>query len=62
MKVIKKRGKGMRSRRVSSLERLEVQLKKGSKPSKEDSSLIPLTDKDKSRIGREIEALKTRLV
>jgi hypothetical protein len=51
-----------KSRRVTTLNRLQEQLKRGSKPSKEvDGELIPLTDKDKKRIETEIEVLKTRI-
>lgn len=51
-----------KSRRVTVLERLQNQLKRGSKPSKEkNEDLIPLTDKDKNRIEKEIEVLKTRI-
>lgn len=52
-----------KSRRVSVLERLTKQLKSGLKPEKksEDGKLIPLTDKDKTRIEKEIEVLKTRV-
>lgn len=58
-----------RRRRRGVLNGLENQLKKGTKPlqvkDKEShlalESEIPLTDKDKERIGREIGVLKTRL-
>ena len=61
MKKVKKKGKGMKTRRVFALERLEFQLNRGSKVSKTNNDLIPLTDKDKNRIEREIEALKSRI-
>ena len=49
-------------RRKSALTRLEVQLKRGSKPSKDDNEkLIPLTEKDINRIEREVSVLKTRI-
>ena len=51
----------MKTRRVFALERLEFQLNRGSKVSKTNNDLIPLTDKDKNRIEREIEALKSRI-
>ena len=52
-----------KSRRSSVLERLTSQLKSGLKTEKKstDGKQIPLTDKDKTRIEKEIEVLKTRL-
>jgi NAD(P)H-dependent FMN reductase len=52
-----------KSRRTSVLERLTKQLKSGLKTEKKstDGKQIPLTDKDKTRIEKEIEVLKTRL-
>jgi len=47
-------------RRTSALHRLQEQLKRGSKPSKETKEQIPLTDKDKTRIEKEISILKSR--
>ena len=49
------------ARRVSVIERLSEQLTRGSKPCKESKELIPLTDKDKTRIEKEIATLKTRV-
>jgi hypothetical protein len=52
---------GIRSRRASALERLEAQLKTGMKPEKINGKTttgkIPLSDGDKKRIAKEIEAL-----
>jgi hypothetical protein len=50
-------------RRHSVLENLTKQLKSGLKTEKksEDGKQIPLTDKDKTRIEKEIEVLKTRI-
>lgn len=50
-------------RRESVLERLIKQLKSGLKPEKKrtDGHNIPLTDKDKTRIEKEISVLKTRI-
>ena len=51
------------ARRSSVLERLTSQLKSGLKTEKKstDGKQIPLTDKDKTRIEKEIEVLKERL-
>ena len=73
-KKIRKAG-GVQTRRSSALKRLEDQLKLGSKPKKKGENMIishegfaihaveaiPLTDKDKQRIEKEIETLKSRL-
>ena len=52
---------GIKSRRAGALERLETQLKLGSKPEKINgkttANLISLTDGDKKRITKEIESL-----
>jgi len=50
------------ARRVSTLERLTSQLKSGVKNQRvvNDDEVVPLTDKDKTRIQKEIEILKTR--
>ena len=52
-----------KARRVRVIKRLENQLLTGFKPVKEDGkmSTAPLTDKDRDRIKKEIETLKTRL-
>lgn len=51
----------MRSRRESAKQRLEAQLKRGTKPEKLNgkttSVIVSLTDADKNRIGREIESI-----
>lgn len=47
-----------KARREGALERLEVQLKRGTKGEKKD---IPLTNKDKARIEGEIATLKSRV-
>lgn len=51
----------VKDRRTRTLKMLESQLKRGSKPDKETKELIPLTDKDKQRIQKEIETLKERI-
>lgn len=57
-----KRGAFVTLRRKGVVERLEVQLNRGSKPSKDDNDkLIPLTEKDINRIEREISVLKVRI-
>ena len=52
---------GQKNRKEGAKKRLEAQLKQGNKPEKIDGKttkrLIPLTDADKTRINREIEAL-----
>lgn len=56
---------GRTERRESALERLEAQLKSGTKPEKVNKKstgkMIVLGDKDKSRITAEIEVLKKRV-
>jgi len=51
------------ARRVSTLERLQDQLKLGVKNQRvvNDDNVVPLTDKDKARIENEISILKTRV-
>lgn len=49
------------ARRKSALNRLQTQLEKGTKPNKKGKGPVPLTDKDKKRITKEIEILKTRI-
>ena len=44
----------------SALERLEAQLKSGVKTEKKTNNNVPLTEKDKLRINKEIETLKSR--
>ena len=61
MKPVKKHGVGQSTRRKFALERLETQLKRGSKRMKTEDTLVPLTPKDKGRMEREIETLKTRM-
>ena len=59
------RGKGntqpMKFRRESAKERLEVQLKTGKKPEKVNGKTtmnnVPLTEFDKKRINKEIDAI-----
>jgi hypothetical protein len=52
---------GIRIRRESAKQRLEAQLKTGTKPEeingKTTSKMVALTDGDKTRIKREIEVL-----
>jgi len=49
-------------RRKSTLERLQAQLKSGVKTEKKSMDVkIPLTDKDKVRISKEIETIKARV-
>jgi hypothetical protein len=52
---------GIRTRRASAKNLLEEQLTRGTKPEKINgkttSNMIPLTEKDKSRISREIESI-----
>ena len=45
----------------SALSRLETQLKRGTKPDKETKLIIDLTDKDRERIQKEIDYLKTKV-
>lgn len=56
---------GVKNRRKLVIERLETQLKKGTKITRfKDGSgyiEIPLTDSDINRINKEIETLKTRV-
>ena len=47
-------------RREGALSRLEAQLESNQKRSKEDT-LVTLTDKDKTRITKELGILKARL-
>jgi len=57
-----KRGVMRTMRRRSALDLLTTQLKSGEKTKKGTvSKKVPLTDKDKSRIQKEIEILKTRV-
>ena len=51
----------VKARRISVLERLQKQLKSGFKIDQETKEQVPLTDKNKSRIEKEIEILKTRI-
>jgi len=52
---------GIRVRRASAKSLLEVELERGTKPEKVNgkttSNMIPLTEKDKTRINNEIEAI-----
>lgn len=52
---------GIKSRRERAFKMLEAQLKRGTKPEKINgkttSTMIPLTDGDKARIKREMEAI-----
>lgn len=52
---------GIRTRRASAKGLLEAQLLRGTKPEKINgkttSNMIPLTEKDKTRINREIESI-----
>lgn len=51
-------------RRKRAMERLEAQFKAGTKPINADDGTLmdaPLDEKDKTRIAKEIEILKTRL-
>jgi hypothetical protein len=52
---------GIRTRRASAKNLLEAQLLRGTKPEKINgkttSKMIPLTEGDKARINREIEAI-----
>jgi hypothetical protein len=50
-----------RSRQSRALEMLQSQLKSGLKTTGLDGHKIPLTDKDKSRIEKEIQTLKSRI-
>jgi len=51
-----------RSRKSRVLEMLQSQLKRGSKTEKKSlDTRIPLTDKDKTRIEKEIQSLKSKL-
>jgi hypothetical protein len=52
-----------RSRQSRALEMLQAQLKSGVKNKRvvNDDELVPLTDKDKTRIGKEIQNLKDKL-
>jgi hypothetical protein len=52
---------GIKNRRASAKDLLEAQLKRGTKPEKINgkttSKMIPLTEGDKARINREIDAI-----
>jgi len=52
---------GIKSRRERALKMLQEQLKRGTKPEKfggkTTSNMVSLTDKDKTRINKEIENL-----
>ena len=52
-----------RTRRTNVIGRLEVQLKKNTKPTKELGKmvLVPLDEKDTNRINKELTTLKTRI-
>jgi hypothetical protein len=50
-----------KSRRARAIERLENQLKEGTKTSKEGDKKVPLNEKDTNRINREIEILTKRI-
>lgn len=50
---------GVRNRRLKVVERLQNQLKASVKNTKEGK--IELSDKDKTRINKEMETLKTRI-
>jgi len=49
-----------KERRRNAYTRLSNQLKSGSKPCKETKVQIPLTDKNKTRIEKELATLKLR--
>jgi hypothetical protein len=49
-----------KTRRLKVIKRLEKQLIVGVKPAK-DIGVIELTEKDKQRINKELETLKTRV-
>lgn len=49
---------GRELRKKGALERLENQLKTGVKTEKKGTNKIPLTEKDKKRIEKEIQSLK----
>lgn len=51
----------VQSRRRTALSTLKTILEGGSKVSKDGKSKLPLSDKDKVRINKEIETLKIRL-
>ncbi len=52
-------------RQVNALDRLQNQLNKGTKPLKENgkttSEVVQLSEKDKSRINKEIEILTSKI-
>lgn len=48
-------------RRSGALGRLEAQLEKGEKRGKSEGLPVPLSDKDKKRISKEITILKEKL-
>ena len=52
-----------RTRRTNVIERLEGQLKSGTKPTTElgKTVLVPLTESDTNRINKELQTLKTRI-
>jgi hypothetical protein len=53
--------KKQRERREKALERLTLQLKSGVKTAKKSSEKVPLTDKDKTRIEKDIQVLTSKL-
>jgi hypothetical protein len=58
----KNQGVKSRARKERALERLQKQLKEGFKMAPRPvESFLPLTDKDKTRIAKEIGVLETRL-
>jgi hypothetical protein len=56
-----KSGEAVTARRKLALVRLEIQLEKGVKVDKTNRKEIPLTEKDISRINKEMEILKSRI-
>jgi len=49
------------SRRIAVIARLEKQLKANVKPVREVDYLVPLTEKDITRINKELTTLKSRV-
>jgi hypothetical protein len=50
----------LNQRRINAKERLEAQLKKGKKPTKD--RIVELDANDKKRIEKEIEILKSKII
>lgn len=51
----------VKARREGALRRLEQQLKAGTKREKKTDAIVPLTEKDRERINKQIETLKQKL-